>query len=189
MKKRTRSISILCLLAVFCVVLFTGCKEETQEPAPAGTAERTQARTSKTPRPESAMKEIYTGMSDRIGLVEPSKNQVRDVVGLNLEDVEAYYIRYVEGDFGASDVYIIKPKDGVDEEGKSHKDNVTNALKERKDSRIREFSNYDVYNSTKISEDAIIFDRGGYVIMLMMEDNDAARAVIERYIPEKLELS
>ena len=62
-------------------------------------------------------------------------------------------------------------------------------MRERKDDRIREFVNYDVYNSSAIAENAVIFERGGYVVMLMLEDNDSARRIIERYIPEKLNLS
>lgn len=52
-----------------------------------------------------------------------------------------------------------------------------------------EFVNYDVYNSSAIAENAVIFERGGYVVMLMLEDNDSARRIVERYIPEKLNLS
>ena len=98
-------------------------------------------------------------------------------------------MRYVETDFGADDVYIILPESGEDENGVSHRENVLSALRERKDSRTREFANYDVYNSTSIAENAIIFERGGYAVMLMTEDNDLARKIVERYIPEKLNLS
>ena len=107
----------------------------------------------------------------------------------HLDDVEKAYVRYVETDFGADDVYIILPKDGEDENGNSHHENVLAALRERKDDRIREFVNYDVYNSSAIAENAVIFERGGYVVMLMLEDNDSARRIVERYIPEKLNLS
>ena len=48
---------------------------------------------------------------------------------------------------------------------------------------------YDVYNSASIAENALIFERGGYVVMLMLEDNDSARSIIEKYIPERLNLS
>lgn len=121
--------------------------------------------------------------------MEPTEEQLESVVGLNLDDVEKAYVRYVETDFGADDVYIILPKDGEDENGNSHHENVLAVLRERKDDRIREFVNYDVYNSSAIAENAVIFERGGYVVMLMLEDNDSARRIVERYIPEKLNLS
>ena len=126
---------------------------------------------------------------DAIQGTDIREEQLESVVGLNLDDVEKAYVRYVETDFGADDVYIILPKDGEDENGNSHHENVLAALRERKDDRIREFVNYDVYNSSAIAENAVIFERGGYVVMLMLEDNDSARRIVERYIPEKLNLS
>ena len=104
-------------------------------------------------------------------------------------DVAESYVRYVEGDFGADDVYIILPKEGTDENGSSHRDNVITALKKRKEDRIKEFSNFDVYDSFRIAQDAVIFERGSYVVMLMLEDNDTARQIVEKYIPEKLNIS
>ena len=66
---------------------------------------------------------------------------------------------------------------------------MLSALRERRDDRIREFENYDVYNSSAIAQGALIFERGGYVVMLMLEDNNSARAIIEKYIPETLNVS
>ena len=34
----------------------------------------------------------------------------------------------------------------------------------------------------------MIFRRGDYLVMLMLEDNDAARSIIDEYIPEELNL-
>ena len=78
-------------------------------------------------------------------------------------------------------MYIIKPTEGEDE-------NVREAMKTWQESRIRAFSGYDIYNSTEISENAMIFRRGDYLVMLMLEDNDAARSIIDEYIPEELNL-
>ena len=60
-------------------------------------------------------------------------------------------------------------------------------MKKRQEERIREFTDYDIYNSTEISENALIFNQGGYIIMLMLEDNQAARTIIEEYIPNTIE--
>lgn len=204
------------MLMLCIIVAFSGCGKTADETVSEETEPTKQTTNkSKTPNPEKAIKEIYAGMTDRIGLTEASKSEMSEEIGLDPEDVEKAYIRYVDGDFGVSDVYIIKPKeeeiqdinDANQEESKTddedkeddpedktkkdrtHKENVTNSLKERKDDRIREFSNYDIYNSTQISENAVIFERGDYVIMLMLEDNTTAREIIEKYIPEKLELS
>ena len=120
---------------------------------------------------------------------EQTAEQIAAVVGLDAKDYEQAYVRYVETDFGADDVYIVLPKEGKDEEGVSHRENILSQLRERKDFRTREFANYDVYNSASIAENALIFERGGYVVMLMLEDNDSARSIIEKYIPERLNLS
>ena len=143
-----------------------------------------------TAKPQRALEQIYSQLGKRIGLVEePTAEQIAAVVGLDAKDYEQAYIRYVETDFGADDVYIVLPKEGKDEEGVSHRENILSQLRERKDFRTREFANYDVYNSASIAENALIFERGGYVVMLMLEDNDSARSIIEKYIPERLNLS
>ena len=139
---------------------------------------------------QRALEQIYSQLGKRIGLVEePTAEQIAAVVGLDAKDYEQAYVRYVETDFGADDVYIVLPKEGKDEEGVSHRENILSQLRERKDFRTREFANYDVYNSASIAENALIFERGGYVVMLMLEDNDSARSIIEKYIPERLNLS
>lgn len=56
--------------------------------------------------PQKALEQIYSDLGKRIGLVEPTEEQLESVVGLNLDDVEKAYVRYVETDFGADDVYI-----------------------------------------------------------------------------------
>lgn len=134
------------------------------------------------PDPEGAMKAIYADLDKDMGLRKANDEDMADVMGFDLEAIDAYYVRYMASDFGASDVYIIKPKEEMTE-------TVRKDLKEWQEHRIREFMEYDIYNSTAISENAVIFSRGGYLVMLMLEDNDAARAVVEEYIPEVLDIS
>lgn len=189
MKQEKRRILAL-LAAMLCVGMLTGCSAldtslpKTEEQQTTKTRKKT-----RTASPQKAIEQIYQELGKRIGLVEPTAEQLETVVGLDPEDVKEAYVRYVEGDFGADDVYIILPKEGKNEDGESYREHVLAQLKERKDSRTREFANYDVYNSTEIAENAVIFERGGYVVMLMLEDNESARRIVERYIPEKLNLS
>lgn len=189
MKRFYKKTVSLLMAAVLCTGIFSGCEAlDTTLPDEEETQEAIETRKAQA-NPQKALEQIYSDLGKRIGLVEPTEEQLESVVGLNLDDVEKAYVRYVETDFGADDVYIILPKDGEDENGNSHHENVLAALRERKDDRIREFVNYDVYNSSAIAENAVIFERGGYVVMLMLEDNDSARRIVERYIPEKLNLS
>ncbi len=131
--------------------------------------------------PKGALKEIYSNLERKTGLVDADDSIVSDVMGFDLESIDEYHIRYMETDYGASDVYIIKPTEGEEE-------TVREAMKEWQESRIRAFSGYDIYNSTAISENAMIFRRGNYLVMLMLEDNEAARRIIDEYIPEELNL-
>lgn len=165
------------------VIMLSGCSSSNNnktEVSPKSGEEIYQSNSNQKADPEAAIKSIYSGLDISLGLVTPTYAEVEEVIGLNLDDIDEFYIRYVDPDFGASDVYIIKPK-ATDKS----KENVLTALRERKDSRIMEFANYDVYDSAAISEDAIIFERGNYAVMLMLADNESARKVIEQYIPEE----
>lgn len=190
MKQEKRRILALLLAAMLCVGMLTGCSAlDTSLPSIEEQQTTKTRKKTRTASPQKAIEQIYQELGKRIGLVEPTAEQLETVVGLDPEDVKKAYVRYVEGDFGADDVYIILPKEGKNEDGESYREHVLAQLKERKDSRTREFANYDVYNSTEIAENAVIFERGGYVVMLMLEDNESARRIVERYIPEKLNLS
>ena len=191
MNRYMKKMAALLAAMMFSLSLF-GCEALDTTLPPQETQEQTaQAKSEKnTAKPQRALEQIYSQLGKRIGLVEePTAEQIAAVVGLDAKDYEQAYIRYVETDFGADDVYIVLPKEGKDEEGVSHRENILSQLRERKDFRTREFANYDVYNSASIAENALIFERGGYVLMLMLEDNDSARSIIEKYIPERLNLS
>lgn len=131
--------------------------------------------------PQTALEEIYALQERSGGLVDATDEIMTDVMGFDLELIEEYYVRYMETDFGCSDVYIIKAAEDQQEA-------VRQAMKNWQESRIRAFNGYDIYDSSSISENGVIFQRGEYLVLLMLEDNDAARAVIEQYIPETLDL-
>ncbi len=191
MNRYMKKMAALLAAMMFSLSLF-GCEALDTTLPPQETQEQTvQTKSEKnTAKPQRALEQIYSQLGKRIGLVEePTAEQIAAVVGLDAKDYEQAYVRYVETDFGADDVYIVLPKEGKDEEGVSHRENILSQLRERKDFRTREFANYDVYNSASIAENALIFERGGYVVMLMLEDNDSARSIIEKYIPERLNLS
>ncbi len=171
---------IAMLLALVLALALCACgSEEENEDSETKTAEHKTVRV--VADPKGALKEIYAQLERTTGLVDADDAIVSDVMGFDLEVIDEYYIRYMETDYGASDVYIIKPADGEAE-------TVREELKDWQESRIRAFSGYDIYNSTEISENAVIFRRGDYVVMLMLEDNDAARSIIDEYIPEELNL-
>lgn len=171
------------LLALVMALTFTACGRSGAEAETAETENnQLEAKTVSTVAdPEAALEEIYAQLTRGTGLVDADDETVSDVMGFDLETIEEYWIRYMETDFGASDVYIIKPVEG-------QQDTVRKDMKEWQESRIRAFSGYDIYNSTEISENAVIFTRGDYLVMLMLEDNDGARSIVEAFIPEELDL-
>ena len=59
------------------------------------------------------------------------------------------------------------------------------SLENRKDDRINEFRNYDVYDSYDIAMGAEIYEAGELVIMLMLSEDDkaAAKEIIDYYLP------
>lgn len=179
----------LVLAAIFCVGTFAGCSALDTSLPPQETQQKSkQTKSKKKTDPQKAIEQIYASLGKRSGLIEPTPEEI-EKIGFDMENISQAYVRYVETDFGADDVYIFLPKDGEDKDGTAYRDKVLADLKERKEERMREFENYDVYNSTSIAANAVIFERGSYVVMLMLEDNDAARRIVERYIPERLNLS
>lgn len=94
---------------------------------------------------------------------------------LDPEDVEEYAIRYTDFRYGVSDVCIVKPAEGK-------KQDILDAFTSRQQARMAECENYDIHNSYAISKGAEIYERGGYVIMLMLPDNESAKKIIEQYL-------
>lgn len=97
---------------------------------------------------------------------------------LDLDNVVSYEIRYADGRYGTADVAIIRVKEGKAEE-------VMSSLENRKDDRINEFRNYDVYDSYSIAMNAEIYQEGELVIMLMLSEDDkiSAKETINYYLP------
>ncbi len=96
---------------------------------------------------------------------------------LDLSKVVAYEVRSASGQYGVCDVAILRVKDGAGNE-------VAESLEKRKDDRINEFLNYDVYNSYSVAMEAEIYQEGELVIMLMLskEDISAAKEIIDSYL-------
>ncbi len=97
---------------------------------------------------------------------------------LDLDNVVTYDIRSAEGKYGVADVAIIRVEDGT-------ANDVMDSLEMRKDDRINEFLNYDVYDSYEIAMEAEIYQAGELVIMLMLSEDDkiTAKELIDYYLP------
>jgi len=97
---------------------------------------------------------------------------------LDLDNVISFDIRSALGNYGAADVAIIRVKEGKASE-------VMESLENRKDDRIGEFRSYDVYDSYEIAMEAEIYEAGELVVMLMLSEDDKAKAkeTIDYYLP------
>ena len=97
---------------------------------------------------------------------------------LDLDNVISYDVRSALGNYGVADVAIIRIKEGKASE-------VIESLENRKDDRIGEFRSYDVYDSYEIAMEAEIYEAGELVVMLMLSEEDKAKAkeTIDYYLP------
>lgn len=97
---------------------------------------------------------------------------------LNLENIISYDVRSANGKYGVADVAIIRVKEGFANE-------VMDSLEMRKDDRINEFLNYDVYDSYNIALEGEIYQAGELVIMLLLSEDDkvTAKELIDHYLP------
>lgn len=127
--------------------------------------------------PKTAVKKIY----ESVKVEDISEADARDLsrrFSIDTTLVDDFAARYASGKYGIANVFILKPK--TDEDASKLRDQ----LEQIKLSLVRECEHYDIYNSHQIAQDAQIFEQGGYLILLMLADNDAARNVIDLYIPK-----
>jgi len=170
---------MIALLLACCLLLGACNAQAAQQPQPDSQEE--QQSLSAEPQPQDALEGILALQSSDLGLVEPDLSETAQLLDLEEDVLEEAYACYKDKDFGVGDVFILKPAE-------DEKETVRQALKDWQEARVRTFSSYDIYNSSAISQNALLFERGAYLVLLMVEDNDAARAVVETYLPEELGL-
>ena len=88
---------------------------------------------------------------------------------------------YTSGLYGIADVFILQPPSDSDAQDLAI---LREQLEQVRLNISREVENYDIYNAYQIVQEAPVFEQGGYLIMLMVEDTDAARQIIDQYIPK-----
>lgn len=121
--------------------------------------------------------EIYKTVTVK-ELTDADDQTLEEKFFIQTELLNDYYVRYSSGRYGLADVFFLKP--ASDDEIPQ----VREMLEKVKLNRAKEFEDYDIYNAHQIALDGQIFEQGGFVILLMLEDLDAARDIIDRYIPQ-----
>jgi len=170
---------LICLLLV-AVLITSGCKNTPARPAlqeevlvMAADIEMTTA--PEVADPEGAIDAIYASLDSYIAK-DLNLAQLKDVIGLMELRAEKVYARYSEPKGGLADVVIIKPR-------KTYEVEVREALYRYIDRRVSEFEFFDVLGSYDIAQNAIIFEQGEYIVMLMLADNEAAQTILNQYMP------
>ena len=125
--------------------------------------------------PEQAITDIYFNVSI-MGVQDATPERLESDFGIDPEIYTSLYGKYTDGRFGIADVIIMRPRSGQEDE-------VREALQTIKLSRMSLFQNYDIYNAYSIAENGTIYQRGGYTILLMIDNEEQVREIIDSYIP------
>lgn len=167
----------LILLFAVCAVAFTAGCQQSAQPVAGGQIERLpDAPVVSEADPEAALEEIYKKI-DIMEMETADSKVLEELFFIDPGMLKEHYVRYSAGRYGLADTFILKPAEG-------QTDQLRELLEQIKLARAREFADYDIYNARQIAQDATIFEQGGFLVMLMLPDNDAAREIIDRYIPK-----
>lgn len=130
--------------------------------------------------PQRAVEEIYQSVEIRD--VQAADDQtLLEKFFIDPAQLESYVVWYTSGLYGIADVFILQPPSDSDAQDLAI---LREQLEQVRLNISREVENYDIYNAYQIVQEAPVFEQGGYLIMLMVEDTDAARQIIDQYIPK-----
>lgn len=125
-------------------------------------------------QPQKAVDKIYESLTAKAESIVAAR--IKDRLGIERAHVVECYGKISDPNEGLADVAIILPEE-------LKREDVRLALSKYKESRMAEFENYDILDAYSIAQNAVIYDQGEYVIMLMLADNDSARKIIDENIP------
>lgn len=166
---------IRALALVMIIFIFSGCQDN-RAVTMATVGEEASIREAVTVAdPQAAVTAIYASLEEH-SAVPLSGWQLAEDLGIEESDVEEYYGRISTAEGGLADVIFLLPAE-------NKRESVSLALSAYKERRITEFENYDILDAYSIAQNAVIYEQGDYVILLMLKDNDAARAIVDEYIP------
>ena len=122
-----------------------------------------------------ALDDIYYNV-DVMGVQEATAAGLAKEFSLDPKIFSEIYGRYTDGRFGIADVFVARPAPG---KGAA----VREALITIRTARTSLFKNFDIFGSSSIAENGVIYNRGDYMILLMIKDTEGARAILDEYIP------
>ncbi|HAL11923.1 MAG TPA: hypothetical protein DCP22_06375 [Ruminococcaceae bacterium] len=124
---------------------------------------------------EDAMDAIYFDVSI-MGVQQATAESLESDFGVETSCLSAVYGRYTDGRFGIADVIMVVPKPGEESAARD-------LLVTIRTSRAGLFANYDIYGASELAENGVIYTLGDYYVLLMINDTDHVRDLLEQYIP------
>lgn len=172
------NIKIITFLLI-CTVLFSGCtsKKLSTDDIQAQVLEQNQTISDNDPL--GAIDEIYENITIK-GVITGNDKFVTEILGIDEKYFYGSFTKKTDGKYGISDIYFIEKSNVKEAEEK-----IISALNTYKEKIINECTDYNIYNSLEIAQNAEIYYRGNYIIFLMLEDNDSAKEIIKKYVSAK----
>lgn len=127
------------------------------------------------PDPQAAVDAIYAALPN--SRTTSLDTYTLDKIGINTTDIQEYYGCVTDPAGGLSDVIMLLPKF-------DKREAVLEQLNQYKLQRIREFENFDILDAYSIAQNAIIYNQGDFLILLMLEDNESTQNTIDEYMPQ-----
>ena len=122
-----------------------------------------------------ALDAIYFDVSI-MGVQDATAERLASDFGVDTSCLSAVYGRYTDGRFGIADVILVVPKPGQEASARD-------LLVTIRTSRAGLFANYDIYGASELAENGVIYTLGDYYVLLMINDTDHVRELLEQYIP------
>lgn len=165
-------------LAAFMLCATTACNDDGQS---AEDEQQINTVSAEDADPERAVAEVYATLPDARA-EELTEERFAEYFP-DLADITEMYAGKISDPVGGlADVIIIRPV-ADEENAQTVRQTVHDALLSYQETRVREFENYDILDSLTIATEAQVFAQGDYEVLLMLPDNDAAREIIDRYLP------
>lgn len=122
-----------------------------------------------------ALDDIYYGVTI-MGVQDATAESVAKDFGLDTSVFSELYGRYTDGRFGIADVFVVRPAYGKEAAARD-------ALITIRTARTSLFKNFNIYGASELAEGGVIYSRGDYLILLMIENADSAREILNDHIP------
>lgn len=168
-----RFVLILALIIVLVMFALQGFQPRYTFPSAVVGTQETEENSAATP--QQAIDDIYINVSV-MGVEDATPERLESEFGIDPLIYTGLWGKYSDGRFGAADVIVIQPRNGMEKE-------VREALQNIKLSRMNLFKNYDIYNSYSLAEEGSIIERGDYIMLLMIENKEAVIDILYSNIP------